>query len=179
MLTGILLVIGGFGAGLLFFAAKSSSRFRIERSIRIDAGVQSVFPWLNEPRNAERWLPFARKDPQMKHDYSGPARGVGAVCTFAGGKQSGTGRITITESTAPVQVVSRLEMFSPFKADNRVVYTAVPLGDRTEVHWSMEGKSPFIARLMCAFFDMDSMVGKDFEDGLINLKSLVERGALP
>lgn len=177
MLTCILLAAGGFVAGLLFFAAKSSSSFRIERSIRINAYAENVFPWLNEPRNAERWLPFAKKDPQMMHRYSGPEHGIGAVCEFAGGRQSGSGRITITESHKPTCVVSRLEMFKPFKADNRVVYTAVPMGDTTEVRWSMEGKSPFIARVMCAFFNMDDMVGRDFEVGLINLKNLVEKGS--
>jgi hypothetical protein len=32
---------------------------------------------------------------------------------------------------------------------------------------------------MGVFFDMDSMIGKDFEAGLANLKTLAESGAAP
>jgi hypothetical protein len=39
----------------------------------------------------------------------------------------------------------------------------------------MFGPSPFISKLMGLFFDMDSMIGKDFETGLSNLKSVCEK----
>ncbi len=39
----------------------------------------------------------------------------------------------------------------------------------------MEGRLNYVAKLMHLFFNMDSMVGKDFEDGLANLKTLAER----
>ena len=34
---------------------------------------------------------------------------------------------------------------------------------------------PFIGKLMSVFIDMDRMVGKDFEAGLANLKTLTEK----
>ncbi len=35
---------------------------------------------------------------------------------------------------------------------------------------------PYLHRLMTTFFDMDKMVGADFEAGLANLKAVAERG---
>jgi hypothetical protein len=39
----------------------------------------------------------------------------------------------------------------------------------------MHGPSRFIGKIMSVFFSMDHMIGKDFETGLSNLKSLTER----
>jgi hypothetical protein len=38
----------------------------------------------------------------------------------------------------------------------------------------MRGPNLFASKLMSVFIDMDQMVGKDFENGLANLKRLVE-----
>jgi hypothetical protein len=39
----------------------------------------------------------------------------------------------------------------------------------------MRGPTPFISKLMQVFVSMDSMVGKDFEAGLANLKASAEK----
>jgi hypothetical protein len=38
----------------------------------------------------------------------------------------------------------------------------------------MNGPANFISKLMGVFIDMDKMVGRDFEDGLQNLRQLAE-----
>jgi len=35
--------------------------------------------------------------------------------------------------------------------------------------------SPFVSKLMQVFVDMDQMIGKDFDEGLANLKVLTEK----
>jgi hypothetical protein len=45
----------------------------------------------------------------------------------------------------------------------------------TEVTWAMQGASPFFAKLVGLFIDMDHMIGRDFEAGLANLKALAEQ----
>jgi hypothetical protein len=39
----------------------------------------------------------------------------------------------------------------------------------------MHGPVPYVAKIMHVFLDMDSMVGKDFEAGLVNLKAISEK----
>lgn len=39
----------------------------------------------------------------------------------------------------------------------------------------MAGPTPYIAKLMGLFFNMDKMIGGDFETGLSNLKTVVEK----
>ena len=47
--------------------------------------------------------------------------------------------------------------------------------DATNVTWAMQGDTPYFARIIHVFIDMDSMVGKDFEAGLASLKAIAEK----
>ncbi|HEX6829558.1 MAG TPA: polyketide cyclase, partial [Burkholderiales bacterium] len=47
-------------------------------------------------------------------------------------------------------------------------------GDMTTVRWAMQGPTPYFAKIIHLFIDMDRMVGKDFEAGLANLKAAAE-----
>jgi len=42
------------------------------------------------------------------------------------------------------------------------------------VSWAMHGPSNFVSKVMGVVFDIDKMVGKDFEDGLANLQQLIK-----
>jgi hypothetical protein len=39
----------------------------------------------------------------------------------------------------------------------------------------MDGTQAFLVKVMGVFFNMDKMVGKDFEVGLANLKAIAEK----
>ena len=41
----------------------------------------------------------------------------------------------------------------------------------------MEGPTPFFAKIIHVFIDMDKMVGKDFEAGLADMKAAAEKQA--
>ena len=66
-------------------------------------------------------------------------------------------------------------MFKPFEAHNLVEFTLEPQGDITVVTWSMRGRVPYLAKIVHVVFDMDKMVGGDFETGLANLKAIAEK----
>lgn len=174
MLKPVLLIIAVALAALLLFAATRPDTFLIQRSVSINASAERLFPLINDLRQFNTWNPFALKDPNAQTTYRGPASGVGAIHTFDGNKEVGTGSIEITGATAPRQVSMRLRMTAPMAADNAITFTLVPQGPATQVTWAMEGKSPFLARLVCLFFNMDRMVGGEFETGLAALKRRAE-----
>jgi hypothetical protein len=39
----------------------------------------------------------------------------------------------------------------------------------------MHGPAPFMNKLMQVFMNLDKMIGKDFEAGLVNLKTVTEK----
>ena len=71
----------------------------------------------------------------------------------------------------------RLEFVQPWQAVNPVEFTFKPDGTGTRVNWSMTGTNTFIFKAMSVFTDMDSMIGKDFDKGLLALKSVSEKTA--
>jgi hypothetical protein len=109
----------------------------------------------------------------MKRTYGSATAGRGAIYEWDGDKNVGSGRITITDASPPSKVMIDLDMIKPFAASNKVEFTLVPNGDSTAVTWEMEGGVPYFA--IHVFFDMDQMVGKDFEAGLANLKAGAEK----
>jgi hypothetical protein len=161
-------------AGILLYAATRPDTFRVQRTASIKAPPEKIFPLIDDLRSGERWSPYYRKDPAMQGTYSGPPNGVGATFNFAGNKDVGAGRVSITGTRPPNHVSMRLQMFKPFAADNTVEFTLVPRGETTDVTWTMVGRQPYLAKVMCLFFDMDGMIGTDFATGLANLKTVAE-----
>lgn len=175
MLKTLALLVGAVIAALLLYAVSRPDRFHVERSTTIQAPAERLHPLVNDLRQFNTWNPYARKDPAMQVQYRGPAAGPGAMLEFQGNKDVGKGRIGITASSAPSSVTMQLDMFEPFEGHNVVTFSLVPEGNATRVTWAMDGPSPFVARLIGIFIDMDQMIGRDFEAGLSLLKSQAER----
>jgi hypothetical protein len=81
----------------------------------------------------------------------------------------------IVESAPSSKVAIQLDFIEPFEGHNMAEFTLQPQGGATQVTWAMHGPSPYVARLMGIFFNMDRMIGKDFEAGLANLKAATEK----
>jgi hypothetical protein len=113
----------------------------------------------------------------MKRAYSGAESGKGAVYEWDGDSNVGKGRIEIVDSMPPSKVALKLDMIKPFEGHNTVEFTLQPQGETTTVTWVMHGAVPYVAKLFCMLMNGDRMVGDDFEAGLANLKTLVERQA--
>ena len=104
--------------------------------------------------------------------------GVGAIFYWSGNKKVGEGRMTITDSQPDKSVRIRIEFMRPFKATNIAEFTFEPQGAATNVTWSMTGERNFVSKAFCLFINMDKMVGGDFEKGLSQLKSVVEKSTV-
>jgi hypothetical protein len=160
---------------LLIYAATRPDTLRVQRSASIRAPAEKIHPLINDLQRFNTWNPYEKKDPNLKGSYRGPASGPGAGYDFEGSKEVGKGSIEIAESSAPTKVTMKLDMIEPFEGHNVVEFTLTPRGDSTDVTWAMQGPSPFMAKLMGVFINMDRMIGRDFEAGLANLKSVAER----
>ena len=160
---------------VLVLAATKPNTFRIERSGVINAPADKPFALINDFHQWRSWSPWENKDPNLKRIYSGAANGKGAVYAWEGNKDVGSGRMEILDAASPSKVLIKLDFFAPFEAHNTAEFTMLPQGNATNVHWVMHGPAPFMSRVMQVFINFDKMVGKDFETGLANLKTLAEK----
>jgi hypothetical protein len=167
-------VIVALVAVVLIVAATKPDTCEVQRSTIINARAERIFPFLNDFHQWPAWSPFEKLDPNMKKAYSGAPTGKGAVYEWSGNAKAGIGRAEIIEAT-PAKVAIKLDFIKPFEGHNIAVFTMVPKGNATEVTWAMSGPSPFMMKVMRVFINMDKMIGKDFAEGLANLKALAER----
>jgi hypothetical protein len=167
-------VIVLFVVTVLVLAAGKPDTFRVQRQTTVQAPPEKIFPLINDYKNWGAWSPYENKDPAMKRSFSGPATGKGAAYAWEG-KQVGTGDMLITESVPSSVVRIDLNFSKPFETHNKVVFSIQPQAGGSVVSWEMAGPAPLMSRVMHVFFNIDKMVGKDFEDGLAAMKAAAEK----
>jgi carbon monoxide dehydrogenase subunit G len=160
---------------ILAYAATRPNDMRVERKISIKAAPEKIFPYINDFHQWAVWSPYEKIDPSMQRTHSGPQSGVGAVYGWSGTGKAGVGRMEITSTTPASQINIKLDFEKPFAGHFTTLYTFVPQGDNTEVTWAMFGPAAYISKVMGIFFNMDNMIGRDFETGLANLKTVAEK----
>jgi hypothetical protein len=171
-------ILGGIGivvAVFLVIVALQPSDFRIERSAMMRAPAQAPYAQVNDFNNWRAWSPWEKLDPALKRSYEGPQAGKGASYAWQGNKDVGEGRMTITESRPGEVVRIRMEFFKPFAATSTTEFSFKSMGESTAVTWTMSGQNNFLSKAICMFVSMDQMVGGMFEQGLTQMKTVVER----
>ena len=174
MLRTIAVIVALAVVVVLGLAVMRPDTFQVERSMTVKASPETIFASIQDFHRWGAWSPWEKKDPAMTRTYNGAASGKGAVYGWEGNGEVGTGSMEIVEATAPSRVTIKLDFTKPFEAHNVAEFTLIPTTDGTRVRWQMRGPSPFLAKVMNVFVDMDHMVGADFEAGLANLKAAAE-----
>ena len=176
MLKLVLIAVVLAAAVVVTIALSRSDDFRVRRSLVIKAPPQKIAALIENFRDWQAWSPYEKLDPARQRSYSGPDSGPGAVYAWNGNGKVGQGRMEILEAT-PDHIAIKLDFFKPIEGHNTAEFDLRPQGDTTEVSWTMSGPRPFIGKLMSVFFNMDKMIGGQFEQGLISLKTLAEQPA--
>jgi uncharacterized protein YndB with AHSA1/START domain len=168
-LLGIVLVLA---AVLLLGGLALPSKFTVQRSVRTSAPPEKVYPLVADPRGWKQWSVWNRRDPAMQITYSGPPAGTGAVWEWKS-QSEGDGRMTITAADPALRVAFDL-YFPDFGTTSQGELRFAVADGSTQIVWVMNGdlgKNPLM-HWMSLF--MDRMIGKDFDDGLANLKAVAE-----
>jgi len=161
-------------AAILVYATTLPDDFRVQRTTSIKAPPEKIFPLINDLHRWGSWSPWEKMDPEMKRTYSGAAAGKGAAYAWQGNRKVGEGRMEIVDASPPSKIAIKLDFIKPFEGHNTAEFTLEPKGDSTNVTWTMYGPSVYMAKVMGVFVSMDKMIGKEFETGLANLKSVAE-----
>ena len=175
MFKTIAIVIVVVLALILGYAAVRPDNFRVQRSATIKAPPEKIFALIDDFHAWGSWSPFEKLDPGMKRTFSGAASGKGAAYAWDSSGKAGAGSMEIQESTPSSKILIKLDFTKPLEGHNTAEFTIDTQGDSSKVTWAMYGPSPYVAKVMGIFFSMDSMIGKDFESGLANLKNAAEK----
>ncbi len=166
----------GILAIIIILALIAPKSYDVKRSIIIDKPVHETFRHLKMIKNQDQWSPWKKKDPNMTQSFSGTDGEVGFVSHWEGNKDVGVGEQEIKHIVENTIIESELRFYKPWKSrsDAYLKVDSVDNG-KTEVIWGFSGNNKFPASIFMLFFNMDKTVGKDFEEGLDNLKSILEK----
>ena len=170
LLAAVVLAVALFAG----YVAMQPNDFRYERTATIAAPADKIFALVNSPKKMAEWSPWSKVDPNATITYEGPEAGVGAIHKWVGHSEMGEGVATIMESTPNELVKTKLEFIKPMAATNTVEFALKANGDNTDVVWSMYGTSDFLGKAMGIIFNCEGMINEKFDEGLTNLKTLVE-----
>ena len=174
ILLGLVAIIVIATVTVLVLASRQPDEFRIERSVTVNAPAEKIVPHIADFHQWSAWSPWEHLDPAMQRSFTGAPAGKGSIYEWSGNSDVGQGRMEILD-VAPDKISIKLDFYKPMEATNIAEFALQPKGDTTEVTWAMYGPMPFISKVMCVFFDLDKMVGPDFERGLAGLKQVSEQ----
>ena len=175
MVKKVLMILAGLVVLLLAVAYLLPRRVQVQRSVRVAAAADTIYPHLLSFTRFNTWSPWAKLDPDATYAFTGPSEGVGAKMCWSGDEKVGQGCQEIVEATAPRRVVTTLDFGD--EGTGQATFTLAEAEAGTEVTWSFEtdlGLNP-LARYMGLM--MDGFIGPDYERGLANLKEVVEQAA--
>jgi len=164
-IIGVIIIIAIFGMTQPRIAT-------LERSIVINAGSETVFRELSSLRNFVTWNPWTRRDPQLTQTFAGEDGTIGSSYSWKGNKAVGEGTMTIT-GIEPFGLVTMTMDFGK-SGTAKATFVTEELDGKTTVTWRFESEMGNALRRGLLTKMMARFVGKDYEQGLINLKEKIE-----
>lgn len=170
-----LYIIGSLVLLIVILALVVPTGFRLEREIVINKPKDEVFTYLKSLKNQDNWSTWNLKDPNMKKEFRGTDCAVGCVAAWdSQDKNVGKGEQEIKRIVEGERVEFELRFEKPMKATNNAFLTAKSNGvNATKVSWGFSGVSKRPMNIMSLM--MKGMITKAFDDGLSNLKKILEK----
>lgn len=172
----LLYIIIGIIVLIAVLALMAPKKYDISRSIEISNPKAEVFNTIKYLKKQQEWSPWDKKDPNMEKKFTGIDGEVGAISYWNGNKDVGKGEQEITKIIEGERVETELRFIKPFRSTSDCYLDLVESGNgKTKVTWGFKGENKFPMSVAMLFMSMDKAVGKDFEEGLRNLKNIMEK----
>ena len=180
MLKKILIVIVALivlGIAVVAVAAiVTPTECHVEREVTINRPKAAVFDYVKYVKHQNTWGPWYKKDPGMKQEFRGNDGYVGFVSAWKSDNGDvGSGEQEIKRIVEGERIDTELRFNEPFQSKGDAYMTTEATGpETTKVKWGFTTTMPRPFNVMMLAVDMDAMMGKDFEEGLTNLKRILE-----
>lgn len=147
-------------------------KFTVEKSKRIEAPAETVWPHVREFERWRAWSPWLLAEPDCEVTYRADGKGYAWK-----GKIVGSGEIEVVGEEAPRSLDMKLTFLEPWKSTNDTGFRLVERDGATDVTWDMTGSLPFFLFFMKKM--MSAWVGMDYARGLGMLADIVQTGSNP
>ena len=151
--------------------------YTVERTITINKPKQEVFDYIKSLKNQNNFSVWAQRDPNIKQEFHGTDGTVGFISSWDSDKKDvGKGEQEITKIDEGNRIDFALRFIKPMEGNATAYMTTEQTAEaQTNVKWAFEGKMGYPMNTMLLFMNMDKMLGPDLEQGLANLKTILEK----
>ena len=176
ILRKILLIIIIIVAIPLLVAIFVDGDYSLEREIAINKNSYEVFDYLKYLKNHENFTVWSSYDPNMKKSYDGTDGTVGFIYSWESDNTNvGEGEQEIIKITPGKTIEYELRFYKPFSSTSPTYFKVEDIESyKTKVKWGFEGKMQYPLNLLLLFMNIEENLSEDFEEGLSNLKSIME-----
>ncbi|HOY19599.1 MAG TPA: SRPBCC family protein [Haliscomenobacter sp.] len=176
ILIKILIIVGIIIAIPLIVALFVKKDYVVEREIVINKPKVEVFEYIKFIKNLDNYSIWNKLDPNMKKSYKGTDGTVGFVAAWESKDINvGVGEQEIMKIIENQRIDTKLRYKVPLESeDDDYMITEDAGNNQTKVKWGLKAEIPYPMNFMLLFRDMDKDVGIYLEQGLKNLKSVLE-----
>jgi Polyketide cyclase / dehydrase and lipid transport len=165
VLIAAVLVLGLFG----------KKELKAEKEIVINRPKAAVYDYIKLLANQNNYSKWSAMDPAMKKTYVGTDGTVGFISGWDGNSDVGKGEQQIKKMEGD-RIDYDLRFEKPFKSTSTAFMTTLAISDSTtKVIWGFEGKMNYPLNAMNVFTDMSKSIGEDYDEGLKNLKAVLDK----
>jgi len=173
----IIIVVLSIIALLLLTGLFLKKEYMVTREVIVNKSKIFVFEYIKLLKNQNNYSVWAAMDPNMKKEFSGTDGTAGFVSAWdSEDKNVGKGEQEILKVTDGEKVDYKIHFIKPFESVSYASMSVIPVSDtETKIQWVFNGKMKYPMNLMLLFMNMEKMIGKDLENGLHNLKVILEK----
>lgn len=167
-----------FVVGIALLSALFIPRtYEVKRQVYIELPSDSVFAFVSQLKNQGRYSVWAKMDPNMKVEFEGADGTVGFLMRWDSPIDSvGAGEQEIVGMEIGKQINYKIRFLRPFESESDSwMSTRADASGSTEVEWGMTGTMPYPMNLFSVLMDLEGSIGRDLQNGLNNLKSILEQ----
>ncbi|MBS3993045.1 MAG: SRPBCC family protein [Bacteroidetes bacterium] len=152
-----------------------SKEVNYEKSIVINAPLETVWNNVNSLSAMDTWCPWNDYDPNMKKEMTGVDGTVGAMESWESDvEQVGKGSQTLANIQAPYLIETDLKFYTPYESEAKAYIKLAEEINGVKVTWGFNSKMPYPFNLMKLWMNMGEMMDNDWNTGLNKLKVLCE-----
>ena len=171
------LVLAGLIVLILITGLFVDGKYAVEREVTINKPKQAVYDYVKYLKNQSNFSVWAKIDPAMKTEFRGEDATVGFVSAWdSKNPDAGKGEQKITKMADGERIDYELHFIEPFESTDFAYLTTTAVNDSvTSVKWGFNGEMKYPMNLMMLTMDMEKMLAPDLQNGLDNLKALLEK----
>ena len=171
------LSIVGIVALVLIVALFINGKYAVEREVKVNKSKQEVYDYVKYLKNQDNFSVWAKADPAMKKEFTGEDATVGCMASWdSENPDVGKGEQKIVKIAEGERIDYELHFIEPFESTDFAYLTTTAVNDSvTSVKWGFHGEMKYPMNLMMLFMDMEAMLAPDLQNGLNNLKGILEK----